>query len=310
MTVPVSGGPRVPSSGLHSETLRMLSDTLAARLLPGRDRTLLAAAKRDLLPPGSLTDSYYPREKSGDAGIDLAVDQQLILLESFQQYGELFAKLRADREINPGFRGVDYSQRGLIHNAYYPTPDAEVYASMIVARQPERIIEVGSGYSTLVAKTAIQHAGLSTRVHVIDPQPRRSIADFADGVEYTRVEESSLATEGVQSGTLLFIDSSHICRRGGDLPHLFCKVLPALPARVLVHVHDVFLPYDYPDAYVERFYTEQYLLHCLLACSPRYRVVFATHLMSREHPEAMQRTFGPEIGTELFTGASFWFETV
>lgn len=288
----------------------MIRDGLAVKLLPGRDRVLLAAAKRDLLPPTGLSASYYPAEKSGDAGLDLAVDQQLQRLESFRQYGDLFAKLRTDREINAGFRGVDYSAQGLIHNAYYPTPDAEVYAAMIVTRRPERIIEVGSGYSTLVAQAAIRHAGLATTVHVIDPQPRRSIADFADRVEYTRVEESSLATEGVQPGTLLFIDSSHICRRGGDLPHLFCKVLPALPAGVLVHVHDVFLPYDYPDAYVERFYTEQYLLHCLLACSPRYRVVFATHMMSRDQPDAMRATFGPQVGTELFTGASFWFETI
>jgi hypothetical protein len=73
-------------------------------------------------------------------------------------------------------------------------------------------------------------------------------------------------------------------------------------------VHDVFLPYDYPDAYRRRVYGEQYVLEALLADSPRYEVLFATHWMVRRHPEPMRRAFGPIVGNDpLYFGASFWF---
>ena len=69
-----------------------------------------------------------------------------------------------------------------------------------------------------------------------------------------------------------------------------------LPAGVLVHIHDIFIPFDYPDNYFERFYTEEYLLHALLAHSTKFEVVLATHYLAREYREAMQAVFGPGVG--------------
>jgi hypothetical protein len=198
----------------------------------------------------------------------------------------------------------------LIHNSYYPTPDAEIYAALISLTKPSTIIEVGSGFSTLIARATVKHIGLNCRIHIIDPQPRTDIENVADHIEYKPVERSSLSDFRFSDKTLLFIDSSHVCRSEGDLPFLYCEILPKLPPGVLVHIDDIFLPFDYPDNYFERFYTEEYLLHALLSDSTKFEVVLATHYLTREHPAVMQAVFGPAVGVDpLFFGASFWMRS-
>lgn len=282
-------------------------------LLSRRDRRLLAYVKANLLPAGSFDEGdYLPAERTGHAGIDLRTAEQLALLAELEgePSASLFAALRADPEIQTGVEGLSYDRAQLIHNGFFPSPDAELYAAMVLRQGPARLIEVGSGYSTLVARKAVAHAGLSTRITVIDPQPRRSVEEAADEVRLCRVEDSGLSAADLSPGDLLFIDSSHVCRSGGDLPYLFCRVLPDLPPGVLVHVHDIFLPYDYPQSYVGRIYTEQYLLHALLAGGGRFRVELAVHFLAREHLASLRRAVSPAIGSHpYFYGASFWMRS-
>jgi hypothetical protein len=278
-----------------------------------RDLELLTTVKRDLLPENYVPrERFVPHTQIGTAGVSLNVESQLKLLSALQapDMQALFQLLRNSEDINVGFGGKDFKNQGLIHNGYYPTPDAEIYAAMISSARPNKIIEVGSGYSTLIARATIKHIGLDCEIHVIDPQPRRSIEDFADHIEYKAVEHSSLANNKLSENTLLFIDSSHICRSRGDLPFLYCELLPKLPAGVLVHIHDIFIPFDYPDNYFRLFYTEEYLLLALLSHSSQFEVVLATHYLSRQHKNAMQAIFGPAVGeNDLFFGASFWIRS-
>jgi hypothetical protein len=279
-----------------------------------RDIQLLDTVKRELLPQGSNPlENFVPQRIIGNTGFSLHVERQLELLKTFQtqRYQSLFQILRNSEEINVGFRGKKYTKKNLIHNGYYASPDAEVYAAMIASNKPDRIIEIGSGYSTVIARTTVENVGLNCEIHVIDPQPRRDIESFADHIEYQHVERSSLSDMEFSDKTLLFIDSSHVCRSDGDLPYLYCGILPQLPAGILVHIHDIFLPFDYPDNYFERFYTEEYLLHALLAHSTKFDVVFSTHYLTREHGEAMRGVFGPGVGEDpLFFGASFWIRSL
>ena len=92
---------------------------------------------------------------------------------------------------------------------------------------------------------------------------------------------------------------------------LFNQVIPSLPPGVLVHVHDICLPYDYPAEYQRRLYTEQYLLQALLAHSPRYRIQLSTHGLCRNAPARVQREFGPAAASDpLHFGGALWFEVV
>ncbi len=296
------------------KVLLRIPEIFGIHAVPRGDLRVLETVKRDLLPPGyEPRENFIPQGRIGNAGFSLNIESQLKLLASFSDphLQELFRVLRNSDDINTGRSGIDYKGRDLIHNGYYPTPDAELYAAMISTMKPARIIEVGSGYSTVIARTAVEHAGLKCEIHVIDPLPRREIENYADRIEYKPVEESSLVDLEMAPDTLLFIDSSHACRSGGDLPFLYCRLLPALPPGVLVHVHDIFIPYDYPDNYFERFYTEGYLLHALLANSSKFEVVLSTHNLSRNYKEPMQAAFGPSVGEDpLFFGASFWIRSV
>jgi hypothetical protein len=270
----------------------------------------------ELLPEaGTFGVDFAPDKKIGNVGFSLNIERQLSFLGrlSGPRFQDLFGSLRADPNINVGFMGKNYREEGLIHNGYFPTPDAELYAAFIAEYQPTHIVEIGSGYSTLIAHHTVRHLGISSKIHVIDPQPRRDVANYASQIEYKRVQNSSLTDAKISKNerTILFIDSSHITKMGGDIPFLYCQILPNLPVGVLIHVHDIFTPFDYPVNYGHLFYTEQYVLQALLANSSKFSVLFSAHAMSRGNPTEMQAVFGPQVGSgPLFFGASFWMETV
>ena len=252
-----------------------------------------------------------PATRLDTPGIDYREAEQLERLRSWRspKHQALFKQLREDETINRRAFGSD-----AVSNIFCNTPDAEIYASMILDRRPKRVVEVGSGFSTLIARRAVEYGNLDTRIVVIDPNPRTDVRSVVDELKLSCVEQTGLVGFDWSASDLLFIDSSHICKTRGDLPYLFCQLLPSLPSGVLVHVHDIFLPYDYPNLYDNWWHTEEYLLACTLAHSTRYRVVMATHWLSRTHGGDMEKTFGPFAGTAAASpdhfGCSFWIEVV
>jgi hypothetical protein len=270
------------------------------------DGELANYARANIVPiPPSLPDKVRnaPLTMLGHRGIEFDVPKQLQRLSSWSsdRNQALFRELRADPAIN------------VTCNGYFATPDAEIYASMILDRNPRRVVEVGSGYSTLVARKTIGYAGYTTKLVAIDPQPRTDIEAVVDELLLHPVEQSDLLNYDWSPQDLLFIDSSHLCRTRGDLPYLYCQVLPSLPAGMLIQVHDILLPYDYPNLFDAWCYTELYLVFCTLAHSSRYQTVFSTHMLSRQHRDEMRAVFGPLVGSEEedlthYFGSSIWFE--
>lgn len=280
--------------------------------LSADDANLLRYVRNAVLPGKAETyDLYVPSRRLGMAGLALREDEQLARLRTWRgpEYQQLYASLRADAKINCPFNGVSYLGSTCLHNGWYPTPDAEIYASMICDYQPDKIVEVGSGFSTLIARRALEFAKLKTSLTVIDPAPRTDVEQTADRVIYERVEDTRLDQFALTSRSLLFIDSSHITRPRGDVPYLYCEVLPQLPAGTVVHFHDIFIPYDYPTCYDHLCWTEQYVLQAMLCNTQRYHTLFATQYMTRHRTAEMQQTFGPQVGADnLFFGASFWVQ--
>lgn len=257
------------------------------------------------MQPPLETDCYVPTKKMECTGLGIDEKQQLRRLKYWHDnYRDYFDLIRRDQEINTQFYSQDY-----LHNGYYPTPDAEIYSSMVLDLRPKHILEVGSGYSTLIAKRIIDAENIDCSIDVIDPEPRTDVKRAAEKIITKYVEDVPFPEMNITPSSLLFIDSSHICRSLGDIPYLFCEILPKIPAGALVHVHDIFLPYDYPAIYQKWLYNEQYVLHGVLSNSSRYKILFATHYMSRKFPGEMQMTFGSIVGKDSrFFGASFWFE--
>jgi len=264
----------------------------------------ILSALEEVVPPdleGLDPDSFVPDTRV-IGQLDLDDEKQLNHLARWAEYRELFSALRNDPRINTRHLGEDR-----IHNDWYPTPDAEVYAAIVADHRPRRIIEIGAGFSTAIARRTIEKTGIRCELVVIDPEPRTDIADIADRTILRRVEDAASDIE-LAEDSIVFIDSSHVVRSGGDIPFLFCDLIPRLRGGTLVHVHDVFLPFDYPPSYKRRLYGEQYVLFALLVAGGRFRTEFATHYMVREHGEEMRACFGPDVGVDpLHFGASFWF---
>jgi predicted O-methyltransferase YrrM len=141
---------------------------------------------------------------------------------------------------------------GLLEQSWFPSLDAAVAYTMVRERRPQRIIEVGSGHSTRILARAEGGVG---EIVAIDPMPRADIA----GLPGVRIVPSAPLDvfDRLKAGDVLFIDSSHILMPGSDVDLLFNRVLPRLPAGTLVHIHDIFLPFDYPAIWGWRNYNEQ-----------------------------------------------------
>lgn len=296
-----------------SKKLKNLVETgfhkISRKAVTPNDRQLLDLGiyTKEWILPRNLTaqdsKTIIP-SKLFDDRLELNISSQISLLNHWHSNNSLlFNNLRKDPTINTQFFGEPY-----LHNGFFPTPDAEIYASMIIDHMPSQIIEIGSGFSTLIARKCINFANLNTAIICIDPNPRTDIRKAASKLFLEYVEDLDISEIEILENTLLFIDSSHICRGLGDIPYLFCKLIPRIPSGVLVHVHDIFLPYEYPIGYLNRLYTEQYLLYSLLLDSNRYEIVFTSHYMTRKYPQEMQATFGSIVGMHnRFFGASFWF---
>jgi predicted O-methyltransferase YrrM len=146
-------------------------------------------------------------------------------------------------------------------NDWFPPFDGAALYGLIAERSPRRYIEVGSGISTRFARKAISDLGLQTRIVSIDPHPRTVIDALCDEVVRSRMEEVPREFwEGIGPDDLLFIDNSHCSFPNSDVTVFFVEVMPALRAGTIWGVHDIFLPWDYPEEWRDRFYNEQYLL--------------------------------------------------
>lgn len=169
-------------------------------------------------------------------------------------------------------------------NEYFSSPDAEVLYTLVRHFRPRTIVEVGSGNSTRINRQAIRDGGLETKLISIDPSPRRDVAEICDEVFRECVESGRTGEHllRLQKDDILFIDASHAVKTRNDVVYLFLNILPLLPAGVLVHVHDIFLPYDYPERWVKEFqWTEQYLVQAILAFGDAFSVLWPGHYLQR-----------------------------
>ena len=200
-----------------------------------------------------------------------------------QEHGDLRADLA--RLYDPAQGDTGYAPG----NGYFEIPDATALYLMIRRYKPRRVIEVGCGNSTRVTRQAIIDGGLSTQITAIDPYPRADIAHLVDRFEQAPLEDVDASVFGeLEAGDVLFIDSSHQIRISNDVVHLFCRIIPMLPPGVIIHVHDIFLPYEYPKRF---FYDcpswgEQYILHALLQ-GGRYEILWPGYFLQQERADAV-----------------------
>ncbi len=159
---------------------------------------------------------------------------------------------------------------------------------------------------------AIADHHLDTRIVSIDPQPRSEIDALCDEVRRHSLEQCNLDIfGGLGKNDIVFADSSHRAFMNSDVTVFFCEILPALASGVVAGIHDIFLPYDYPEAWVGRHYFEQYLLACYLLAGTRLfdillPVFFAA---GKGAGGALMRQVRARNDNALWrNGSSFWLE--
>ena len=164
---------------------------------------------------------------------------------------------------------------------WFPRLDAACAYALVRERAPQRIVEVGAGHSTRFAARALRDAGASAAHVAIDPAPRAFLDSLPVSVIRKTVQAAGLDPfADLAAGDFLMIDSSHILMPGTDVDVLFNRVLPELPAGAFVHVHDIFLPADYPSQWAWRGYNEQLGVAALLQ-GGAFEPIFASAYVTR-----------------------------
>ena len=204
-------------------------------------------------------------------------DEYQDFLEQILQFKDVFFQIKDARQT------IDKVQPGW-NIGILPGLDIVSLYTMLAVHRPQKYIEIGSGNSTKVAHKAKKEQQLTTQIVSIDPQPRTEIDQLADLVIRQAFETAQYPiVEQLEAKDILFIDNSHRILPNSDSTVFFLEVLPRLKKGVIVHIHDIYLPYDYPQFMCDRFYSEQYALAAFLLANPhKYRPILPNYFISED----------------------------
>jgi hypothetical protein len=230
----------------------------------------------DEIPPGVW------QEPAPMPAVEFDIDAQLSFVE--REIGPFLTELNAPA-LAPGTAEGYYSR-----NEFFNALDAEVLHAIVRTVRPARVLEVGSGYSTLVIAGAARRndrEGAPVQHTVYDPFPSQKLDAIRDRIDLhplpaTEIEAAQLSE--LRARDVLFIDTTHTVKPGGDVVRLVLELLPTVAPGVLVHIHDFFRPFEYPRVMLERFglyWQEHHLVQALLAFNCEFEVLCANHALSR-----------------------------
>lgn len=236
----------------------------------------------------TLKDSLWEKD-SELVGLDMNTNEQLRLLH------EVFPQFRSEFDFpkvkNESMQDHDF----FLNNFSFGAPgEAEVLHSMIRHFKPKRIVEIGAGFSTyLSAKACLlnkEKDGFDTNLIAIEPFPNDTVKKGFPGLSeliQKPLEEVDLDLfRSLEANDILFIDSTHVLKIGGDVKYEYLEIVPRLKNGVLVHSHDIFFPGEYPKSWVANnhwFWTEQYLLQAFLAFNNAFEILWASQYMNRRY---------------------------
>jgi hypothetical protein len=245
--------------------------------------------------------------RSDLGGVELSPSKSIEYIE------EHLSPLIAELEVplyDPGVPGEFF-----LHNGAFETVDTELLYAMVRAMRPAHVIELGSGYSTLLIGMACRRnasEGVDTVHEAFDPYPRPHILgeEAPAPTRLTAISATDVPLKtfaGLRAGDVLFVDTTHTVKLASDVNFVVLDVLPLLAPGVVVHFHDIFLPWEYPRhwfAEMHWYWAEQYLLQAFLAHNSDFEVLVPAHALARELPERLRRVI-PSLGADGAPG-SMW----
>jgi hypothetical protein len=245
-------------------------------------------------------------------GIDLRGESQIELLHSFR---DRFLNEYSEFPLEP----TDNPNEFYLSNDSFEFVDAEILYSMIRHFKPNKMIEIGSGRSTFVSGKALmknKEEGDDYHFTAFEPYPGHILKHGAPGLsELRKIKIEDVPLEEftqLKENDILFIDSTHVLKIGSDVQYEYLEIIPRLAKGVVVHIHDIFLPYEYLKEWVmdeHRFWTEQYLLQAFLSHNESFEVLWGSYYMNRFHPEELEKCL-PTFKKNSFAPASFWIRKI
>ncbi len=237
--------------------------------------------------------THYKQEYRNLPSINFNDKAQIELLASFSYQNELLAK-PTDKVPFPTY---------FYQNGSFPSGDAECYYSLIRKLKPTTIIEIGSGYSTLIAHEAIEKNSredeADTKLICIEPYEMPWLNKLGVDLIRKKVEDVNVDFfKKLNYNDILFIDSSHIIRPQGDVLYEVLHILPQLKTGVLIHFHDIFSPLNYPEDWLKeeyRLWNEQYLIEAFLSNNSEFEIVIAMSYLTCNYKKQTYEAF-PVLG--------------
>ena len=236
-------------------------------------------------------------------GIDLRADAQRDLL---LKMADLLPEFDWTETCVPG-------KRFHFNQGWYGKADSLCLYAMLRLFRPRRVVEVGSGFSSaLMLDVDERFLDSNTKFTFIDPDPVRLQSMLAPA-DQRRVRIIPQAVQAVskrvftelEGGDFLFINSSHVSKTGSDVNFLFFEILPQLPPGCLIHFHDIFWPFEYPEEWIADgwAWNEAYLLRAFLSFNNSFEIAFWVPFCTRRWPDIFNKSVP---GHPIDTGAAIW----
>jgi predicted O-methyltransferase YrrM len=242
-----------------------------------------------IVDPGELLTSGFSKNQDVKVSSELSIDpkKMLSLFHSLAAYFPLIKLPQKEQE----------SHRYYAENDFFCYGDAIILSAIIRHFRPQKIIEIGSGFSSAALLDTLDAAKLTeTQCTFIEPYPERlhGLLRLSDRARVQIIESPIQRVEidkfrALRRNDILFIDSTHVTKTGSDVNHEVFQIIPALQAGVIIHFHDIFWPFEYPAAWIDdsRSWNELYLLRAFLMHNERYEILYFNHLI--------HSAFSPEV---------------
>ncbi len=233
-------------------------------------------------------DRFSPSQFKTCPGVELNESRQLDLLNQLAEYSREW----------PYRAGEQQNLRYYYPNRFLAPGDAMVLYSMIRQFKPQRVIEIGSGLSSgLMMDVNEMYFGQSIDITLIEPYPTVLRNTLKEGdMEKCKIVEKPVQEvpldvfQRLSENDILFIDSSHVMKFGSDVNYLYFEVLPSIHKGVLVHIHDIFWPFEYPQEWFwdGRAWNETYLLRSFLQYNSVFEILWFNSFVVHQHGEKVK----------------------
>jgi predicted O-methyltransferase YrrM len=250
----------------------------------------------------SATEEYVPAE------IDFDEKGQLDLLHCLAEYYSDFSKVH-DTETG----------RFQLDNVFFTYSDALGLYSMMRHKKPKRIIEIGSGFSSaLMLDTNEVFFDSAITMTFIDPNTERLKSQLRKGEKIAlaeaKIQDADPALfQSLEKGDFLLIDTSHVSKSGSDVNHIYFNILPKLKKGVIIHIHDIFFPFEYPAQWIlkeNRSWNEVFLLRAFLSFNPEFKVRYFNNFMELRHKAFFEENMPLALQRNSTVCGGIWLEKI